>query len=110
MWDLSTVWTALLRRERVTAREAVPAANSAGHRHVFVIGADGKLLSWSPRAPAAVSPALIGIVRGCIAPLAAEACSFFEIAMLLDERFGVHIIRNAAAGPVSFIVVVDDFL
>jgi hypothetical protein len=92
-----------------TVPEVVQPAKSAGNRHVFVIGIDGELLSWSPGAPAAVPAAVLDVVRDCIAPLAAEACSFAEFVLVLDERFNVQVVRNATTGPVSYAVVIDEF-
>ena len=89
--------------------EHVPQTSGVRSRHIFVMGPDGELLSWSSRATAEVPAALVRIVRACLPPVAAEEQpSFAEIALKLDERFNVHIIRNAATGPVSYAVIVDE--
>ena len=91
---------------RASALERMPAGSTAYSRHIFVFGPDGEPVSWSPGGLAAVPAALFGVVQGCLTPLAAE---FSEIVMHLDERFRVHIVRNALAGPVSYVMVVDGF-
>ena len=91
---------------RTSVLDHVPKASPALCRHIFVIGPDGEPLSWSPGAPAAVPASLIGIMQGCLTPLAAE---FSEIVMHLDGRYRIHIVRNAVAGPLSYAMVVDEF-
>ena len=86
--------------------EPMPKASTAYSRHIFVFGPDGEPVTWSPGARAAVPAALFGIVKGCLTPLAAE---FSEIVMHLDERLSVHIVRNAVAGPLAYVMVVDGF-
>ena len=91
--------------------EDVPKSGSVRSRHVFVMGAGGELLSWSSRATTEVPAALVRIVRASLPALAAEEQpSFAEIAMKFDERFHIHIIRNAATGPVSYAVIVDEVM
>lgn len=93
---------------RVKVVEDVRTASSVRSRHVFVVGTDGELLSWSAGAPAAVPASLIAMVRGCLVPFAVGQGSFGEIVMQLDERFSIYIVRNAAPGPSSYAVIVDE--
>jgi hypothetical protein len=95
---------------RVEVIEHVPQAKAVHSRHIFVIGSDGELLSWSSGATSAVPASLLTMVRGCLVPLATEEePSFAEIVLQLDERFRIYVVRNAAtAGPVSYAVIVDE--
>lgn len=96
---------------RARVLEHVPKASSVRSRHVFVIGDDGELESWSPGAPSAVPSTLVGMVRGILALCSPEDQRLFgEIVMQIDERFRLHIIRNASSGLASYAVIVEELV
>ena len=86
----------------------MPKAARLRSRHLFVIGCDGEPLSWSPGAKAAVPASIVALVSGCLVPFVEDQALIGEIVMHLGERFTLYIVRNAAQGPTSYAVIVDE--